>query len=106
MTGVRVNGVSRTVNKPGGSSWVDITKVESPPFSTIAAKTMKPSQNNYAETILWTLGEKYRPDWEGDLIKVTTEASPTPNSDQLGLAAVKGFLENMVHIPADAVVQH
>ena len=37
---------------------VELTRLESPPFSVIAAKTMKPSQNLYTETILWTLGEQ------------------------------------------------
>ena len=106
MKGVTVTGVARTVDKPETTATFDITNVESPPFSVIAAKTMKPSQNNYAETILWTLGEKYRGDWDGNLIKITKEASPAPNSDQLGLEAVRGFLENVVHIPADSVVLH
>ena len=46
---------------PGTSaSQVEVAKLESPPFSVIAAKTLKPSQNMYTETILWTLGEQSR----------------------------------------------
>jgi D-alanyl-D-alanine carboxypeptidase len=37
---------------------VEIAKLESPPLSIIAAKTMKPSQNTYTETILRALGEQ------------------------------------------------
>ncbi len=39
---------------------VEVAKLESPPLSLIAAKTMKPSQNMYTETLLWTLGEETR----------------------------------------------
>ena len=40
---------------------VEIARRESAPFSEIAAKTMKPSQNLYAELILRTLGERAPP---------------------------------------------
>jgi D-alanyl-D-alanine carboxypeptidase/D-alanyl-D-alanine-endopeptidase (penicillin-binding protein 4) len=103
LKGVTVNGVARTVNKPETTATVDITKIESPPFSVIAAKTMKPSQNNYAETILWTLGEKIRPD--SDPIKLDSGPLPDDSSARLGLEAIRDFLDK-VHIPADAVVQH
>lgn len=39
------------------SSLVEITNLQSPPFSLIAAQTLKPSQNLYAELILRTLGK-------------------------------------------------
>jgi len=42
---------------PGPSSGlVELTNLQSPPFSLIAAQTLKPSQNLYAELILRTLG--------------------------------------------------
>jgi D-alanyl-D-alanine carboxypeptidase/D-alanyl-D-alanine-endopeptidase (penicillin-binding protein 4) len=104
LKGVTINGIARTVNKSERSAAVDITNIESPPFSVIAAKTMKPSQNNYTETILWTLGENERP-YFGDTIKVTTEPLDD-SSAHIGLFAVRNFLTNTVHIPADAVVQH
>jgi D-alanyl-D-alanine carboxypeptidase/D-alanyl-D-alanine-endopeptidase (penicillin-binding protein 4) len=72
---------------------VEITKLESPPFGLIAAKTMKPSQNLYTETILWTLGEQL-----GD------KTNPKLTSAERGAAVVKTFLQQ-VGIPADAIVQ-
>ena len=72
---------------------VEITKLESPPFSLIAAKTMKPSQNLYTETILWTLGEQF-----GD------KTNPKLTSAERGAAVVKSFLQQ-VGIPPDAIVQ-
>src|SRR5687767_10715819 len=64
--GVAVTGKSRTTGimaqppllpgpNPSAPITVEIAKVESPPFGTIAAQTMKPSQNLYTELILRTL---------------------------------------------------
>ena len=93
--GVVVTGKSRTtgvVNQPpllpGPNPFapvaVEIAKLESPPFGTIAAQTLKPSQNLYTELILRTLGK-------------LTPAPPTmpplqQTSEELGLEAVKSFL--------------
>lgn len=91
--GVVITGKSRTtgiVNQPQISAatappaYVEITRLESPPFSLIAAQTLKPSQNLYTELILRTLGK-------------LTPAPPTlpplrQTSEELGLEAVKAFL--------------
>jgi D-alanyl-D-alanine carboxypeptidase/D-alanyl-D-alanine-endopeptidase (penicillin-binding protein 4) len=103
LKGITVTGIARTVNKADQSATVEIAKIQSPPFSTIAAKTMKPSQNMYTETILWTLGEYERPSF--DPIKTSPLQVTNPDSAQLGLLAVRDFL-NKVGIAADAVVQH
>jgi D-alanyl-D-alanine carboxypeptidase/D-alanyl-D-alanine-endopeptidase (penicillin-binding protein 4) len=73
---------------------VEIATLESPPFSEIAAYTMKPSQNMYAETILWTLGERFG-----------RQSSPIADSSTLGLNVVKEFL-NQIGIPHDVVLQY
>ena len=100
--GVTVTGQTRVVgakekavlsNASTSVQPVEITKLESPPFSLIAAKTMKPSQNLYTETILWTLGEQL-----GD------KTNPKLTSAERGTAVVKSFLQQ-VGIPPDAVVQ-
>jgi len=100
--GVTVTGQTRVVGTkekavlPNASMSVqpvEIAKLESPPFSLIAAKTMKPSQNLYTETILWTLGEQF-----GD------KTNPKLTSAERGTAVVKSFLQQ-VGIPPDAVVQ-
>ena len=65
----------------------ELAVLQSPPFSIIAAQTLKPSQNLYTELILRTLGR--------------LPPSPAPNappitdqtSEQLGLEAVKLFLK-------------
>jgi D-alanyl-D-alanine carboxypeptidase/D-alanyl-D-alanine-endopeptidase (penicillin-binding protein 4) len=73
---------------------IEIAKLESPPFSEIAAKTMKPSQNMYTETILRMLGEQ-----------VGRPQGGSGESMQLGLATVKGFLAS-IGVPADGIVQY
>ena len=63
----------------------EIATLQSPPFSVIAAQTLKPSQNLYTELILRTLGKSTPPP------ATMTELSQT--SENLGLEAVKSFLK-------------
>jgi D-alanyl-D-alanine carboxypeptidase/D-alanyl-D-alanine-endopeptidase (penicillin-binding protein 4) len=86
--GVVFKGQTRTVdaqtradnNQPlQVSSLVEIATRQSPPLSTIAAKTLKPSQNLYAELILRALGKA-----------TATDAKQT--SEDAGIEAVKKFL--------------
>lgn len=66
---------------------VEITNMQSPPMSVVAAQTLKPSQNLYAELVLRTLG------------KSSAAAAPDANSDSertsedAGLEVVKAFLK-------------
>src|SRR5207248_6582116 len=65
--GVKIDGRLRTVNarsggsivpnSPAGLMPIEIAGLQSPPFSIIAAHTLKPSQNQYTELILRTLGK-------------------------------------------------
>ena len=82
----------------------EIAKMESPPFSLIASKTLKPSQNMYTETILWTLGEESR---KRSDIPTISPAAPVlqPDSSALGLAEVKSFLVG-IGVAPDGIVQH
>lgn len=73
---------------------VQIAQLESPPFSLIAAKTMKPSQNLYTETILWALGEQL-----GD------KSNPKSTSAERGIAVVRNFL-NEIGVPPDGLIQY
>lgn len=95
--GIEVVGSSRiqplNISSPAGQ--IEIAKLESPPFALIAAKTMKPSQNMYTETILWTLGEEKR--------RRTPGASG--DSAALGLASVREFLTS-IGIPKDGILQY
>ncbi len=85
--GVLVTGKSRVTGEvalPSVSSvssvvQAEILNLQSPPFSVIAAQTLKPSQNLYTELILRTLGK----------------LNPIPNqtSEDLGLEAVRTFLK-------------
>ncbi len=85
---------------------VEIAKLESPPFSIVAAKTMKPSQNTYTETILWTLGEQIGRKQETAL--TTDENSivklQNASSAELGLKTVRGFLTE-IGVAPDSVIQ-
>jgi D-alanyl-D-alanine carboxypeptidase/D-alanyl-D-alanine-endopeptidase (penicillin-binding protein 4) len=88
--GVVITGKSRVTGEnifPSVSSVVEqeIASLQSPPFSIIAAQTLKPSQNLYTELILRTLGK----------LTPAPSATPIPNqtSEQLGLEAVRSFLK-------------
>jgi len=63
---------------------VEIASLQSPAFSLIAAHTLKPSQNQYTELILRTLGKHQpaKPD-DGNRIR---------DDEDLGLEAVRAFL--------------
>jgi len=76
---VGTNGASLPLN--------EIAKLESPPFSLIAAQTLKPSQNLYTELILRTLG-KMTP-------APPTMSSLNQTSENLGVEAVKSFLKTV-----------
>ncbi|HUR97593.1 MAG TPA: D-alanyl-D-alanine carboxypeptidase/D-alanyl-D-alanine-endopeptidase [Pyrinomonadaceae bacterium] len=106
--GITVTGQVRAIDsKPvvgSPDTSVEIAKLESVPLSLIAQKTMKPSQNMYTETLLWTLGEHAR-----------AVASPVPgggvaqmsnaNSADLGLSEVKRFLTE-IGVAPDGIIQH
>jgi len=120
LKGITVTGNTHAL--PTGtvvpSPQVELAKLESPPFSVIAAKTMKPSQNMYTETILWTLGEVQRAEMKktlqrspgeltddfGGQIRALESASRL-SSSELGLSAVKTFLKQ-IGIPDDGIVQY
>jgi len=90
--GVMITGKSRTTGEIALASVPSVSAVaqeelvafQSPPFSLIAAQTLKPSQNLYTELILRTLGKVSPP-----------PAIPIPNatSEELGIEAVKTFLK-------------
>lgn len=77
---------------PRDGSQYELAKLESPPLSLIAAKTMKPSQNMYTETLLWTLGEH-----------IGRRNGATADSAQLGIGVLREFTTS-IGIPADGIV--
>ncbi|MEP6705332.1 MAG: D-alanyl-D-alanine carboxypeptidase/D-alanyl-D-alanine-endopeptidase [Acidobacteriota bacterium] len=104
--GIVITGQTRAVNsKPVGETGpsVEIAKLESPPLSLIAQKTMKPSQNMYTETLLWTLGENSRASSTVPGGGVAPASSAT--SADLGLSAVKRFLTE-IGVAPDGIIQH
>ena len=112
--GVIVTGQNKVVgakeklalNAASSVAPVEIARLESPPFSLIAAKTMKPSQNTYTETILWTLGEEIGRKQEALL--ATDENSIArlrkTSSAELGLKTVRNFFAQ-AGISNDSVIQ-
>jgi D-alanyl-D-alanine carboxypeptidase/D-alanyl-D-alanine-endopeptidase (penicillin-binding protein 4) len=98
--GVTIKGQSRTINNPVAAGVdvsqlvklhapyqpVEITSYQSPPFSLVAAQTLKPSQNLYTELILRTLGKTYVPPAS------TEPPGAGQTTEDLGLEAVKAFL--------------
>lgn len=97
--GVIVTGQTRAVNTktlvPADMN-TEIAKLESPPLSVIVARTMKPSQNMYTETLLWTLGENWR---------AKLPSPSTRDSAELGLEAVKAFMKE-IGVADDGFIQH
>jgi serine-type D-Ala-D-Ala carboxypeptidase/endopeptidase (penicillin-binding protein 4) len=97
--GVVVTGQTRTVDAefrrlaPMPANLVEVAKLESPPLSLIAAKTMKPSQNLYTELILRALGEAI-----GD----KTKAKWT--SVDRGVAVVDNFLREIGLAPGSVLM--
>ncbi|HEY0760881.1 MAG TPA: D-alanyl-D-alanine carboxypeptidase/D-alanyl-D-alanine-endopeptidase [Pyrinomonadaceae bacterium] len=99
--GVVIKGKSRTIYEPAMPTLMtgiaiaesvatrpfrdEIATLQSPPFSVVAAQTLKPSQNLYTELILRTLG-KVAP-----APAMTTVNGQT--SEELGIEAVKDFLK-------------
>ncbi|HEY8559504.1 MAG TPA: D-alanyl-D-alanine carboxypeptidase/D-alanyl-D-alanine-endopeptidase [Pyrinomonadaceae bacterium] len=99
--GVVVTGIPRVVGTKEKNGFaasqtapVQIAQMESPPFSIIAAKTMKPSQNMYTETILWALGEQ-----------LGSKTNARATSAERGIAVVRGFL-NEVGVAPDGLIQY
>ncbi len=86
--GVVFTGQTRTMDALGRadgkplpvSSLVEIAARKSPPLSVIAAQTLKPSQNLYAELLLRTLG------------KTAGSADPKLSSEDAGEQVVRNFL--------------
>ena len=77
--------LANTMGAPLPKIRLEITTFESPPFSVIAAQTLKPSQNLYTELILRTLGTMTLPPATMPPIRQTSE--------NLGIEAVKMFLK-------------
>ncbi len=77
--------LANTMGAPLPKIQLEITTFESPPFSLIAAQTLKPSQNLYTELILRTLGTMTLPPPTMPPIRQTSE--------NLGIEAVKAFLK-------------
>ena len=91
--GVSITGKSRTIPAPSFSGtaaatqpngMVEIASMQSPPFSLVAAQTLKPSQNLYTELILRTLGKVNGP--------ASGSANTVRTSEEAGIEVVKTFL--------------
>jgi serine-type D-Ala-D-Ala carboxypeptidase/endopeptidase (penicillin-binding protein 4) len=78
--------IAARIGAPVPKLQIEITTLESPPFSVIAAQTLKPSQNLYTELILRTLGTMTPPP--------PTMTPLRQTSEDLGIEAVKTFLKS------------
>ncbi|MGI8918807.1 MAG: D-alanyl-D-alanine carboxypeptidase/D-alanyl-D-alanine endopeptidase [Pyrinomonadaceae bacterium] len=92
--GVTITGKSRTIPPANFLSLqpatqpatrVEIASMQSPPFSLVAAQTLKPSQNLYTEIILRTLGKAVGPP--------PTATNTIRTNEAAGLEVVKEFLK-------------
>jgi D-alanyl-D-alanine carboxypeptidase/D-alanyl-D-alanine-endopeptidase (penicillin-binding protein 4) len=97
--GVVINGQTRTIdaefrkNAPLPANLVEVAKLESPPLSVIAAKTLKPSQNLYTELILRAMGES-----------VGDRANTRWTSADRGIAVVDKFLQEIGVAPGSVLM--
>jgi D-alanyl-D-alanine carboxypeptidase/D-alanyl-D-alanine-endopeptidase (penicillin-binding protein 4) len=92
--GVIIAGKTRTVaptvspgpadNRVAIADLVELTSLQSPPLSLIAAQTLKRSQNLYTELILRTLGKV--------VVVPTTTTNANRTSEGAGIEVVKTFL--------------
>src|ERR1043166_7482218 len=102
--GVKIDGRLRTVDaRTGGlfpnlslgvaqsnanqSAFLEIARLQSPPFSLIAAQTLKPSQNLYTEIILRTLGKQ-----RTAASAAATASISSATDEDSGLEIVRDFL--------------
>ncbi|MDT4952561.1 MAG: hypothetical protein QOJ02_699 [Acidobacteriota bacterium] len=102
--GVTIAGQSLVIDAHGRNnlllqtnSLVEISSVQSPPLSVIAAQTLKPSQNLYTELILRALGKFAASN--------TTVATAERTTADDGIDAVKTFLRGAGIEPRSQVVQ-
>lgn len=102
--GIAVTGNSRMMppNVKADPAQIEIAKLESPPLSLIAAKTMKPSQNMFTETLLWTLGEYSRA--RTSFPTVDAASAIRRDSSQLGIGEVRSFM-TQIGVPDDGILQ-
>ncbi|MEZ5346407.1 MAG: D-alanyl-D-alanine carboxypeptidase/D-alanyl-D-alanine-endopeptidase [Pyrinomonadaceae bacterium] len=101
LKGITISGAARATNlqerngvRLDTANLTEITRLESPPLSIIAAKTMKPSQNLYTELILRALGEE-----RGD------KTDPEKTSVQKGIELVESVLTKAGADP-ESIVQY
>jgi len=108
--GVKIEGRVRTVTSRSGETLlprtaagfgtgsmaqfpVEITTLQSPPFSVIAAHTLKPSQNQYTELILRTLGRNPQVlNNVGQTKPLSAESLSARDDEDAGLEVVRTFL--------------
>jgi D-alanyl-D-alanine carboxypeptidase/D-alanyl-D-alanine-endopeptidase (penicillin-binding protein 4) len=110
--GVKLDGRVRTINDRSGQTLVpapplgppstagdppkglvEIASLASPSFSVIASQTLKPSQNQYTELILRTLGKR--------LAGIAGDASRIRDDESAGLVQVRQFLSDAGVGPGD-----
>ncbi len=99
--GIKITGRAVAINDKArlpSDTNIEIAKIESPPLALIAANTMKPSQNMYTETLLWTIGENARSKMP------LANGTNSRTSSQLGVQDVKAFLQG-IGVAEDAVLQ-
>ena len=84
-----VNAAERVQKPLDITKLVELAKRESPPFSEVAAQTLKPSQNLYAELILRTLGKQF------------PASDPKLTTAEAGSAVVRAFLHEAGVVNAD-----
>ncbi len=95
--GIKIKGSTQIVSERIGVSNIprgyvaapdkapfEIARLQSPPFATVAANTLKPSQNLYTEIILRTIGE---------VVPVQAVTDPRNSSEDAGHDVVKAFLK-------------
>jgi D-alanyl-D-alanine carboxypeptidase/D-alanyl-D-alanine-endopeptidase (penicillin-binding protein 4) len=101
LKGITVTGATRAINLEERNgirlpleNYTEIAKMESPPLSLIAEKTMKPSQNLYTELILRAMGEE-----------TGNKTDRTKTSEQKGFEVIQETLRK-AGVPAGSFVPY
>lgn len=84
IPGISSAATAQPQNMPAQTAPVEIASLPSPAFNSIAAQTLKPSQNQYTEIILRTLGRTQPP--------ASTELGRMRDDEEKGLEVVKDLL--------------
>ena len=89
-----VNWLDREARPDEARGWIELASVESPPLSELVARTMKPSQNLYAQLLLLQVGATRH-----------SPTNPAATTEDLGLVELREFLAGAGIGPGEVLLE-